>query len=88
LTALTFSRASWYATEALLRKITVATAASGMIASTVRPSVRLMISSAAITPASSSTEFTNVMSPVCRNDDSASTSVVIRVMIRPDISRS
>ena len=62
----------------------MATAATGMIASTVSPRARLMISSAASTPATSSTEFTMVMSPVCRNEDSASTSVVILVMIWPD----
>ncbi len=66
----------------------MATAATGMIASTVRPRGRLMSSSAASTPATSSTEFTMVMSPVCRNEESASTSVVIRVMMRPDSSRS
>ena len=66
----------------------MAAIATGMIASTVSPSVRLMTISAAITPTISSTEFTMVMSPVCRNEESASTSVVIRVMMRPDSSRS
>ena len=47
-----------------------------------------MISSAISTPTKDRTELTMVISPVCRNEDSASTSVVIRVMIRPDISRS
>ena len=47
-----------------------------------------MMSSAASTPKKVSTELTMVTSPVCRNVDSASTSVVIRVRIRPDISRS
>ena len=46
------------------------------------------MSSAASTPKKVSTELTVVTSPVCRNVDSASTSVVIRVMIRPDSSRS
>ena len=46
------------------------------------------MSSAASTPKKVSTELTMVISPVCRNEDSASTSVVILVMIRPDISRS
>ena len=47
-----------------------------------------MTSSATMTPAKDRTELTMVISPVCRNDDSASTSVVIRVMMRPDISCS
>ena len=47
-----------------------------------------MMSSAASTPKQVSTELTMVTSPVCRNEDSASTSVVIRVMIRPESSRS
>ena len=47
-----------------------------------------MTSIAASTPTNVSTELIIVTSPVCRNVDSASTSVVIRVMIRPDSSRS
>ena len=47
-----------------------------------------MNSSAISTPRKDRPELTMVISPVCRNEDSASTSVVIRVMIRPDISRS
>ena len=47
-----------------------------------------MNSRAISTPRKDSPELTMVISPVCRNEDSASTSVVIRVMIRPDISRS
>ena len=46
------------------------------------------MSSAASTPKKVSTELTMVIRPVCRNVDSASTSVVILVMIRPDSSRS
>ena len=88
LTAETFSRASVYARDDLTRNSTVASATSGTRVSTVSPSLRLMISSAIITPTKDSPELTMVISPVCRNDDSASTSVVIRVMIRPDISRS
>ena len=59
-----------------------------MIASTSSPSRTLMTSIAASTPTNVSTELTIVTSPVCRNVDSASTSLVIRVMIRPDSSRS
>ena len=66
----------------------MAAAISGIHTSTVRPSRRLMTSSAASTPRKDSPELTMVMRPVCRNDDNASTSDVIRVMIRPDISRS
>ena len=47
-----------------------------------------MISSAISTPTKVSTELTMVIRPVCRNEDSASTSVVILVMIRPVSSRS
>ena len=47
-----------------------------------------MTSSADDTPTTVSTLTTAVASPVCRNVDSASTSVVIRVMMRPDSSRS
>ena len=64
------------------------TASTGMIANSVSPSRALMNSSAIITPVNVSSELTIVISPVCRNEDSASTSVVILVMIRPDSSRS
>ena len=47
-----------------------------------------MMSSAPSTPKKVSTELIMVTTPVCRNVDSASTSVVILVMIRPDSSRS
>ena len=54
----------------------------------IRPSRRLMTSIRASTTKKVSTEFTIVMRPVWKNDDSASTSVVILVMIRPVSSRS
>ena len=60
------------------------TASTGTIASSVSPSRALMNSSAISTPANVSSELTIVISPVCRNEDSASTSVVILVMIWPD----
>ena len=88
LTAATFSRDSVYALADLDRNTSVAATSTGKMHSTARPSRRLMMSSAASTPKKVSTELTMVMSPVCRNEDSASTSVVIRVMIRPDSSRS
>ena len=47
-----------------------------------------MISMAISTPKKVSSELTMVTSPVWKNEDSASTSVVIRVMIRPASSRS
>ena len=47
-----------------------------------------MISIATSTPTKVSSELTIVTSPVCRNDESASTSLVMRVMIRPFSSRS
>ena len=82
------SRASLYAFEDFIRKTTVATASTGTIASTSSPSRRLITSMAASTPTNVSTEDTIVTSPVCRNVESASTSLVMRVMMRPDISRS
>ena len=59
-----------------------------MIATTSSPSRRLITSIAASTPTKVSSELTIVTSPVCRNEESASTSLVIRVMIRPFSSRS
>ena len=85
---LTFSRASPYAFDDLARNTNVAAMSTGMMVNRIRPSRKLMSSRATRTPANVRTEFTMVISPVCRNVDSASTSVVIRVMIRPDISRS
>ena len=58
------------------------------MASTTSPSSTLMISIAISTPKNVSSELTMVTRPVWKNDDSASTSVVIRVMIRPASSRS
>ena len=47
-----------------------------------------MISSATSTPMEVSIDLIMVTTPFCRKLDSASTSVVIRVMIRPDSSLS
>ena len=47
-----------------------------------------MMSSAISTPKNVISELTMVIRPVWKNEDSASTSVVIRVMIRPASSRS
>ena len=47
-----------------------------------------MISMKTSTPTKVSTEFTMVIRPVWKNEDSASTSVVILVIIRPVSSRS
>ena len=66
----------------------VAAISTGMIVNRIRPSRKSMNSRATSTPMNVSTELTMVISPVCRNVDSASTSVVIRVMIRPDSSCS
>ena len=81
-------RASWYAFVDLARKITFATAMTGNVARTTRPSSRLIASSATVIPTNVTTLINAVVSPVCRNVENASMSVVIRVMIRPDISRS
>ena len=48
----------------------------------------LSTSSATRMPTNVSTLTAVVVRPVCRNVENASTSVVIRVMIRPDISLS
>jgi len=45
-------------------------------------------SSATVTPTRVRTATIAEVRPVCRNVDNASTSVVIRVMMRPDNSRS
>ena len=71
-----------------MRNTTVATASTGTIASTSSPSRTLITSIAASTPTKVSSELTIVTSPVCRNVESASTSLVILVMIRPFSSRS
>lgn len=47
-----------------------------------------MNSIATVTPTSVSTATIAVDRPVCKNVERASTSVVIRVMMRPDNSRS
>ncbi len=88
LTTLTRSRASAYATDESRRKTTVATTRIGITASATRASSRSVTSSAVATPTSVSRATTAWASPVCRNVESASTSVVIRVMIRPPSSRS
>lgn len=88
LTTLTFSRASLYAREATRRKISVATSRIGSMASAYTASAASVTSSATVMPTNVSALTTAVARPVCRNVDNASTSVVIRVMIFPDSSRS
>ena len=60
----------------------------GTTDSATSASDRSVTSSATAMPRMVNTLTTAVASPVCRNVDSASTSVVIRVMIRPASSRS
>ena len=67
---------------------TVATISTGRNAARIRPSRTLMTSIRISTTRKVSTEFTIVIRPVWKNEDSASTSVVILVMIRPVSSRS
>ena len=88
LTTLTRSRASAYAAETIRRKISVATISTGITANETSASSRSVTSSATATPRTVSRLTTACAMPVCRNDESASTSVVIRVMIRPPSSRS
>ena len=66
----------------------MATASTGSTATSTNASSTSKRNSATSTPVRVSTLTTAVVSPVCRNADSASTSVVIRVMIRPPSSRS
>ena len=88
LTTPTRSRASAYARDDSARNSTVATTSTGSTASATSASSGSVTSSATATPTTVSRLTTAWASPVCRNVDSASTSVVIRVMIRPDSSRS
>ena len=85
---LTFSRASVYARVEYRRKITVATATNGSARNAISASPTSMTTSTTAIPTKVASETTEVTRPVCRKLDSASTSVVIRVMIRPAISRS
>lgn len=82
------SRDVEYAADEMRRKITVATARGGTTASATSPSAGSVTSSAAAMPTTVSTLTTAVEAPVWMKEDSASTSVVIRVMMRPDSSRS
>jgi hypothetical protein len=87
-TALTRSRASRYAGTDRARNQTVVAISTGRVQTSTRARPASRTNSATSTPSSVSTLTTAVVRPVCRNDDSASTSVVIRVMIRPASSRS
>ncbi len=66
----------------------MAATSTGSTASATSASAASVSSSATATPTIVSRLTTACASPVCRNIDSASTSVVIRVMIRPATSRS
>ena len=70
------------------RNTTVATSSTGTVDSATSASSTSVTSSATATPTTVIRLTTACASPVCRNAESASTSVVIRVMIRPDSSRS
>lgn len=84
----TRSRASSYAFTLARRKKYVATISSGRVAKTTRARPTSSTSRATMMPKKVTTETNAVTRPVWRNVDSASTSVVIRVMIRPVSSRS
>lgn len=88
MTALMRSRASSYAFTLLRRKKTVATKSTGRVAKTTNASSTSIARSTTRMPKKVTTETNAVTSPVWRKVDSASTSVVIRVMIRPVNSRS
>ena len=88
MTTLMRSRASSYALTLLRRKKNVPTISTGSVAKTTSASWTSRTSSATMMPKKVTTETNAVTRPVWRNVDSASTSVVIRVMIRPVSSRS
>ena len=88
MTTETRSRASSYAFTLARRKKNVPTISGGSVAKTTRASCTSITSRATMMPKKVTTETKAVTRPVCRNVDSASTSVVIRVMIRPVSSRS
>ncbi len=82
------SRDTEYAVLETRRKTTVAIVNGTSAASATRARVASVTSSATAIPTRVNSDTTAVDRPVWMNDDSASTSVVIRVMIRPDSSRS
>lgn len=88
MTVETRSRASSYALTLRLRKKYVPTIRTGSVAKTTSASWRSMASSTPMMPKKVTTETKAVTRPVWRKVESASTSVVIRVMIRPVSSRS
>lgn len=88
LTSETRSRASSYALTLARRKKNVPMTSGGSVTKTTSASCTSITSRATMMPKKVTTETNAVTSPVCRNVDSASTSVVIRVMIRPVSSRS
>ncbi len=88
LTALIRSRASEYAAEDRRRNTRVARTSTGTGSSATTASDRSVSRSATVIPMRVNRLTTAVANPVWRKVDSASTSVVIRVMIRPASSRS
>ncbi len=88
LTVLMRSREISYWALDFRRNTRVATASSGSTAKTARASPASITSRAAKMPRKVSRLTTAVTTPVCRNEVSESRSVVIRVMIRPESSRS
>ena len=70
------------------RKMTVATATIGSARNAIMASPASIRTSTTAMPTKEASDTTEVTRPVCRKLDRASTSVVIRVMIRPAISRS
>ncbi len=82
------SRAVPYARFETRRNQMVAATRGRRTVPVARKSAGFMISRTTATPTRVRTLTTALMSPFCRRVDSASTSVVMRVMIRPAISRS
>ena len=82
------SRACAYARADRRRNHTVRKISGGMIVSTASVSCGLMMNSAISTPTNVSALTNALMRPLCNRFDSVSTSVVMRVITRPAISRS
>lgn len=88
LTVAMCSRAWPYAWFEYFRNSSVATASGGMRSSTGSIRRQLMIVRATSTPKKLMRLTSALTRPLCRSCDWASTSVVMRVMTRPAISRS
>ena len=88
LTVDTCSRAAAYRREEMRRNTSVATATSGSATSATPASEAFVTTSRPETPKRVNRAMMPWATPVCRKEERASMSVVMRVMIRPDRWRS